>query len=209
VTQYVAFVSEPAKATILKRTEPVDDVEAEGEAGFDDGVAVGDARARLRRSFEDKRRSYPNLSDAHNLGQAWLSLSRAERDAILAEEDSGDDPTFDHERVDVGKLASFALECSAAALQKAHPSLNNQAAFAAACDAKPELFKIVREARRADLVKGNAGPTDAVVAARHYALQLLTAKAHELRKAQPTLTVEAARVEARRLFPEIAARERA
>ena len=63
---------------ILKR----DDVEAEGEAGFDDGVAVGDS-TRLRHTYENQRRSFPNLGDAHNMGAAWRSLGRGDRQALL------------------------------------------------------------------------------------------------------------------------------
>jgi hypothetical protein len=148
------------------------------------------------------------------LGQAWLSLSRGDRDAILAEEDAGEDPTFPHENidrenVDVGKLADFALECRAAAIRKAQPHLTPSQAFAAACDAKPELFKVVREARRAELTAGNVEKTDATVARRFYAMNLIGKHAEELRKADSTLSVEASRIEARRLHPDVAARERA
>lgn len=219
-----------AKQVILERVEPFNKVIDEPFAkliGDDEGVAprsrsapgvddrdTSDSHTRLRLAYEDMRRSYPNLDDATHLGWAWRRISRGDRDAILAEEDAGEDPTFpheniDHDKVDVGKLASFVLECRAAALQKAQPLLTPSQAFAAACDAKPELFKVVREARRADLVKGNAEPTDAAVAARHFAMQAIYRHGEELRKAHPGLTIQAARTEARRLFPEIAARERA
>jgi hypothetical protein len=212
VQQYVEFTgARQAKAVIIKR----DDVEAEGKPGFaSDTPAMGDSRTRLRLAYEDKRRAYPNLGDAHNLGLAWRSIGRGDRDAILAEEDAGEDPTFPHENidpenVDLGKLASFALECRAAALQKAQPCLTPSQAFAAACDAKPELFKVVREANRARLVGAGAEKREAAtVARRFYATQLLTAKADEIRKAEPALSQAAARVEARRRNPEIAARER-
>jgi hypothetical protein len=116
VKQFADFTG-AAKAVILKR----DDVEPEGEAGFDDGVAVGDSRTRLRHAYENQRRSFPNLGDAHNMGTAWRSLSRGDRQALVEAEAAAEDPTFpheniDHENVDVGKLASFALECRASAL---------------------------------------------------------------------------------------------
>ena len=208
VKQFADFTG-AAKAVILKR----DDVEPEGEAGFDDGVAVGDSRTRLRHAYENQRRSFPNLGDAHNMGTAWRSLSRGDRQALVEAEAAAEDPTFpheniDHENVDVGKLASFALECRASALQKAQPHMTPSQAFAAACEAKPELFKVVREARRPELTAGNVEKADATVARRLYATQLLTAHANDLRKAEPTLTLESARVQARRLHPDIAARER-
>jgi hypothetical protein len=48
----------------------------------------------------------------------------------------------------------------------------------------------------------------AAIAARHFATQLLTKHADEIRKAQLALSQAAARIEARRRFPEVAARER-
>ena len=193
-----------ARAAILKRAD------VEGKAGFgDDDVPVGDSRTRLRLAYEGKRRSYPRLDNATHLGWAWRSLSNGDRTAILAEEDDGQDPTFDHENVDVGKLADFLLEVRAELIGKAQPLLTRAQSMAEAIDEKPELFRAARAAKRADMNKGNTGPTTAVVAARHFALQLLTKHAEEIRKAQPTLSLQAARTEARRRFPEIAARERA
>jgi hypothetical protein len=200
VRQYVAFTGAPhAKAVIIKR----DDVEAEGEAGFASGTpSVGDSQRRLRLAYEDKRRSYPNLGDAHNLGLAWRSLGRGDRQALLEDSDAGEDPTFEH----VGKLADILLE--SVAIGKIQPGLTREQAMAAAIDERPEIFKIAREAKRADLNKGNTDGT-AAVARRMFALQLLTAKATEILKAEPALTIEAARVEARRRWPDVAARERA
>jgi hypothetical protein len=214
-----------AKQVILERVEPFNKVIDEPFAkliGDDEGVAprsrsapsvddrdTSDSRSRLRLAYEDMRRSYPNLDDATYLGRAWRRISRGDRDAILAEEDAGEDPTFDHENVDVGKLADFALECRAAAIRKAQPHLTPSQAFAAACDAKPELFKVVREARRAKLVSGNTEPDEAVIAKRLFALQLLTKHAEQLIADNPGMSIQAGRVEARRLHPELAARERA
>jgi hypothetical protein len=206
VKQFAAFTGPPhAKAIIMKR----DDVEAQGKAGFDDGVAVGDSRTRLRLAYEDKRRSYPNLGDAHNLGLAWRSLSSGERNALLEAEDGGEDPTFDHEKVDVGKLADFLLEVRSELVGKTQPGLSREAAFAAACEAHPEIFKVARAARRAQLTAGNVEGPAAAVGARHFATQLLTKHAEQIRHAKPTLSIEAARIEARRRFLEIAANERA
>jgi hypothetical protein len=204
--QFSDYTSPQAKVAILKR----DDVEAEGEAGFDgDKAGTGDIRAKLRLAYEDQRRSYPNLSDETHLGLAWRSLSESERDAILAEDVGGEDPAFPHEKVDIGKLADFLLEVRAELIGKAQPRLTREQTMAAAIDERPDLFKLSRESLRTRPTAGNTGPTEAAVAARHFALQLLTAKAKEIRKAEPKLTIEAARVEARRRFPDIAARERA
>jgi hypothetical protein len=196
-----------ARVAIMKRDAPAED-DAEGKAGFDVNSATGEIRTRLRLAYENARRSYPSLTDASNLGFAWRSLSESERNAILEEDVGDEDPTFDHEKVDVAKLADFLLECRAIAIGKAQPSLTREQTMAAAIDEKPELFKLAREAKRADLNTGNTEDA-AAVTKRLFALQLLTAKAHEIRKAQPTLSLQAARIEARKRWPEIAARERA
>jgi hypothetical protein len=204
VQQYADYTG-AAKGVIMKRDDDV-----EGKAGFaSDTPSAGDSRTRLRLAYADMQNSYPRLDDATHLGWAWRSLSDADRAAILAEEDDGQDPVFDRENVDVGKLADFLLEVRAELIGKAQPRLTRSQAMAAAIDERPDLFKIAREEKRANLVKGNTGLTDAAVAARHFALQLLTAKANEIRKAEPTLSIQAARTEARRRWPEIAARERA
>jgi hypothetical protein len=170
-------------------------------------------RAKFERLAEDQRRSFPHLDEASHLGSAWRLLNREERHAILADDlGEGDDaaaPTFKAENVDVEKLASFLLEVRSELISKTQPGLSREAAFAAACEAHPEIFKAARAARRAQLVAGNVEEPAEGVAKRIDALQLLTAKANEIRKAEPTLSIEAARVEAHRRFPDIAGRERA
>jgi hypothetical protein len=204
VQQYVDYTG-AAKAVIMKRDddEQVDGVEA--------GIAIDNdpIRERLRRLYEDQRRSFPNLGDANALASAWRLLNRADRNALLAEEDDGEDPTFDHEIVDVEKLADFALECRAVAIGKIQPGLTREQAMAAAVDEKPELFQIARDAKRAKLADGNTEPDNAVIAARHFALQAIHKHAEAIRAAEPRLSIQAARIEARRLNPELAARERA
>jgi hypothetical protein len=75
-------------------------------------------------------------------------------------------------------------------------------------DERPDLFKLSREAHRTRLTASNTEPTDAAVAARHFAMQVIHKHAEAIRGADPGLTIQAARIEARRRFPEIAARER-
>jgi hypothetical protein len=206
VKQFSAFTVAPqTKLAIMKRDDDV-----EGSAGFVSEHDTSAERARLRQNYEDARRRYPNLSDEDHQAFAWRLLGRGERRKLLEESDTGEDLTFDYEKVDVEKLASFLLDCRSEAIRKAQPNLSREMAFAAACEAKPEIFKVVREARRARLVGAGTEKSDtATVARRFYATQLLTAKANELRKAEPTLSIEAARTDARRRNPEIAARERA
>jgi hypothetical protein len=207
-----------AKFTIMERTnsfaktmsdEPFDklvgDDEVEGKAGFE--TSNDGARARLRMLVEHQRRSRPALSEAEAVAAGWRALGYADRKALLHEDDDGQDVTFDPENVDVEKLADVLLEIRAELIGKAR-GLTREQAMAAAIDERPDIFSIARETKRAKLVAGNADDA-AAIAKRLYATQLLTKHAEELRKAAPTLSIEAARIEARARWPDVAARERA
>ena len=112
--------------------------------------------------------------------------------------------------VDIGGLALFALQSQAEMLRKADPTLTREKAYAAACDAKPWLLKVQRDARRRQLVLGAGEATrNAAIAKRNEAFATLQKHAEELRKSNPRLSPERARVEARQRWPEIASRERA
>ena len=204
VKQFSAFTGAPqTKLAIMKRDDDI-----EGSAGFVSEHDTSAERARLRQNYEDARRSYPNLSDEDHQAFAWRLLGRGERRKLLEESDTGEDLTFDYEKVDVEKLADFALECKAVAIGKIQPGLTREQAMAAAIDERPDLFKLSREAHRTHLTASNTEPTDAAVAARHFAMQVIHKHAEAIRGADPGLTIQAARIEARRRFPEIAARER-
>jgi hypothetical protein len=204
-----------ARAVIMKR-DASDDVE--GKPGFGDGVAAGDARARLRIAYENMKRSYPRLDDDTHLGWAWRSLSRSEQRAILEQDvDDSSDPTFkqgttpiSYDTVDIAALAQIALEGRATALQKSQPHLTREAAFSMAVEQHADVFNAGRAAKRADMAKGNAVPDEAVVAKRGAAFVELHKRAVELLRADPSLkTIERARTEARRLNPALANLERA
>ena len=87
-----------ARAVIMKR-EP----DVEGKPGFE--IGNGGARARLRMLVENQRRGRPALSEADAVAAGWRGLSYADRNALLAEDDDGEDVTFDSEKVDLQKLA--------------------------------------------------------------------------------------------------------
>ena len=73
---------------------------------------------------------------------------------MLAEEDDGQDPTFDYGNVDVAKLAGFLLQVRADLIGKIQPRLTREQRFAAACEQHPEIFKAARDAKRAALAMG-------------------------------------------------------
>jgi hypothetical protein len=125
---------------------------------------------------------------------------------LLEADDDGQDPVFDPENVDVEKLAGFLLNVRSELIGKTQPGLTREAAFAAACEAHPEIFKAARDARRAKITARDVRP--AAAAARHYAMHAINQHAAEIRKASPGLGEAASRIEARRRFPDIAARER-
>jgi hypothetical protein len=137
-----------ARAAIMKRDEP----DVEGKPGFE--IDNGGARARLRMHVENQRRGRPGLSEAEAIAAGWRALSYKDRKAILAEEDTGDDPTFDYGNVDLQKLAELALKIQAELIGKAQPRLTREQRFAAACEAHPEIFKAARDAKRAALAMG-------------------------------------------------------
>jgi hypothetical protein len=147
-----------ARAAIMKREEPVaDDVKARSDPGGDNRD-TSEIRTKLRLGFENNRRAYPNVGDARNLGQAWLRLSRAERDAILAEEDTGEDPVFDHaelEKLDKreasilkGSIAISTIQALAELRCKADPRLTIEKARAEVRVIHRELARREREARQ-------------------------------------------------------------
>jgi hypothetical protein len=77
----------------------------------------------------------------------------------------------------------------------------------------PWLFKVEREANRARLIGANVDRRETTlnvaIAKRDAAFGALQRHAEELRKNNPKLTIEMARVEARQRWPELAGRERA
>jgi hypothetical protein len=148
VKQFADYTGAPqAKQAILKR----DDVE--GKTGFE--ISNEGARARLRMLVENQRRSRPALSEAQAVAAGWRTLVYADRNALLAEDDNGQDPTFDPENADVQS---------------------------------GQLDK--RAARTAAIAKAN------------YAFHAVNVLAKQLCEEDPRMTIEKARVEARRLNPE-------
>jgi hypothetical protein len=188
-----------ARAVIMKRDEP----DVEGKAGFE--IDNGGARARLRLLIENQRRGRPGLSEAEAIAAGWRSLSYKDRNALLAEDDDGQDLAFDHEKVDVAKLADFLLEVRAELISKAQPLLSREKAYEKAVEQHPDVFRVSREAKRAALAMGDTE----VLGTRNRAFNELHKRATELRLADPTLTIERARTEARARWPELARLERA
>jgi hypothetical protein len=144
-----------ARVAIIKRA----DDEVEGKSGF--GTSNEGARARLRLLIEHQRRSRPAFSEAEAVAAGWGALGYADRNALLAEDDNGQDPTFDPENADVQS---------------------------------GQLDK--RAARTAAIAKAN------------YAFHAVNVLAKQLCEEDPRMTIEKARVEARRLNPEWARKER-
>jgi hypothetical protein len=91
VKQYIAFVSEPAKATIMKRDDddevgkavrPVNEAE---EAAFD-AHGSGPMHDELRARYDDQLRGRPHLSPEQAFAAAWQSLRPGARSSIRDEE---------------------------------------------------------------------------------------------------------------------------
>src|ERR1700733_10114709 len=99
VIKEISGVNKPAqvhaRAAIMKRAG---DGAAEGEAGFE--TSNEGARARLRMLIEHQRRSHPALSEAEAIAAGWRGLSYAHRNALLAEDDNGQNPEFDYQNLE-------------------------------------------------------------------------------------------------------------
>jgi hypothetical protein len=174
-----------------------------------DNVDMSEIRTKLRLAYADMQRRYPNLNDNTHLGWAWQRLTDEERQALLEDEDDGVDPSFEEStivnpEIAVGKLADFMLEVRAEQIGKAR-RLSKEKATTAAIDERPDFFKLSRGAKRAGLARGD---DDAVLAKRNEAYFEIHKRAMELRKSDPSLTIERARTAARARWPELARLER-
>jgi hypothetical protein len=204
-----------ARAAIMKRAD--DELNGGDEwnvgrsrSGFETRIDTAATRAKLNLLYEDHRRSHPLLPDDHHRGLAWRDLADDEREAILEEDVGSSEPASKAEDVDLAALAEFALRCTAETIHKADPTLTRERAYVAARAAKPWLLKVQYDARLRQLAAGSGDEVRAAaLAKRDAAFDVLQKHAEELRKSNPKLTIEMARVEARRLYPALAGRERA
>jgi hypothetical protein len=229
----ISGVDRPAQAharvAIMKRADD-DEVSKVERPMSDEELAAFDAHGegpvheKLRSKYDNQLRSFSHLSPEEAFAAAFRSLSFKDRNELRAEESgeaqarAAEDAArreaglqgIDVGKVDLAALADFALRTNAETLRKEHPALSREKAFAATCDAKAWLFKAQRDARRRQLIGGHGEEVRAeALTKRDQAFDALQKHAEELRKSDPKLSPERARVEARQRWPELAGRERA
>jgi hypothetical protein len=218
-----------ARVAIIKRDASGDEVGKAERPMSDDELAAFDAHGegpvhdKLRANYDNQLRSFPNLSPERAFGNAFRSLSFKERDELRAEESgeaqarAAEDAArlravlqgVDVGKVDIGALVDIVLHGTTEELRKADPTLTRERAYVAARAAKPWLLKIQHDARRRQLAASTGDEVrTAALTKRDAAFGALQAHAEELRKSNPELTIEMARVEARRIDPALARVER-